>query len=699
MGMMSRMRSLAPWFIITVGGLFVAFMVLSDSKLTDIVGRQSDVIGEVNDQEIKYSQFSSLVEQYRQAQEQQGNSLDETQMEFLRDQVWDQIVNRYLVSEKVDELSIQVSDEEVSDAIMGSNPQQYLNQQIVANFIDSTGVFNRSAFQNALLNPQNEQIVIQIEEDVRSQILNQKLQSYLNASVTVSEEEIKRQYFENSMNMSAVYVMVDVNSIPDSSVTVTQSEIEEFYNDNKDDYKVEPKRKVDFVLFRKEPSAGDSSGIVKNLNSIVNKLQGDTNTFKTYVEIYSDQPYAKDTIKYSQLSSSEIDLLSNAEINEIVGPVLSGGNYIVYRLADKVETDEEVVRASHILLPTGNNPDSSMNLANLLYRRIKEGEDFASLAKQFSGDPGNKDKGGDLGWFGKNTMVKPFEEAAFAANVGEVTEPVKTNFGYHIIKVTGKSDEAFVVEKIVNKIAPSMTTLDNIYQKADNFSYLADKNGFEKEAELMDYNIVQSQAFTDENNVVPGLGVSRAAVRFAFDNDVGSISQVFRVSNGYAVVKVSEVLSESYTPIEEVEARIKAQLIKEKKLERAKSIASKIREKIGDGSDLSVARSVYPQAKIETAQNVKANGNVPGIGTEHAFAQYALNAELNQLSNPVVGSKGAYLIKVTRRTEFSPDAFAIQRDMLRNQILQQKKSRFFASWIEELKEEADIVDNRYKFYR
>ncbi|MCB0751330.1 MAG: SurA N-terminal domain-containing protein, partial [Ignavibacteriae bacterium] len=190
------MRSLAPWFIIAVGGLFVLFMVLSDSKLTDVIANRSNYVGSINGQEVTYQEFSNLVEQYRKNQvAQTGQEIPESQMDAFRDQVWDNLVSQKLISAKIKDLGIVVTDEEIVSTITGPNPPQIITQY----FVDSTGQFNRAAYDQAILDPQNKEAMLQTEELVRQQLIQQKLTSFLNASVVVSDAEVKRKFVEQNV--------------------------------------------------------------------------------------------------------------------------------------------------------------------------------------------------------------------------------------------------------------------------------------------------------------------------------------------------------------------------------------------------------------------------------------------------------------------------------------------------------------------
>ena len=132
MGMMARMRSLAPWFIIAVGGLFVVFMVLSDSKIADVMANRTNNVGSINGEDITYQEFSNLVEQYRTNQvTQSGQEIPESQLEAFRDQVWDNMISQKLIDEKIKELGIIVTDEEIISTIQGPNPPEIITQYFI----------------------------------------------------------------------------------------------------------------------------------------------------------------------------------------------------------------------------------------------------------------------------------------------------------------------------------------------------------------------------------------------------------------------------------------------------------------------------------------------------------------------------------------------------------------------------------------
>lgn len=696
MAMMARMRSLAPWFILLVGGLFVLFMVISDSRVLEFLGRSSQNVGSIDGEEISYQDFSNMVERAKQNQERiTGQQIDENQMEFFRDQVWDALVTQKLIEKKIKEFGIVVTDDEIRNALLGPNPPEDLKRQ----FTDSAGIFNRQAYEQALRDPRNKQIVLYYEDLIREQLQQQKLQNYLFASIIVSDDEVKDHFIQQNIKMRADYILVNINLIPENEIKIKDEDLRKYYDAHIDDYKVEATRKLKYVLFRRQPSKSDSIGVKNNLEAIVAKIKTDTASFKSYVDIYSDQPYKKDTVSITALPVNVRDIIQKSNKGDIIGPIATYEGYDVFRLVDKIKSKNEAVRASHILIRSTGNDKADLEKANEIYNDLIKGADFAAVAKLKSNDPGSAANGGDLGWFSKGQMVKEFEEACFNGKIGVIQKPVKTPYGYHIIKVTGRLNEDFVIEKIVNRIQISASTLDKLYQDASDFAYVAKENGFESEAKLMKYDVIETPSFTEDAIAIPGLGVNKALVKWSFENGVGDISDVFKITAGYVVVKISDAAKAGFKKFEEVKNLVRIKVLEEKRFEKAMAIAKEIRSRIGDNGDKQIAKTIWPQARVDSTTEFTTTGSIPSLGLEYAFSEYAIKGELNKWSQPVKGVTGVYLINVRYRTKFDPSTYEIQKSAIRKELIQNKKNSYLNLWIEALKKEADIVDNRYLFYR
>jgi peptidyl-prolyl cis-trans isomerase D len=693
MAMMAKMRSLAPAFILSVGALFVLFMILSDSKLMEIFGANSNNVGSVNGKDITYQEFVKAVDQQKENQKKQsGQDIDEENMDQFRDQVWDAVVNQTLIEDQIKKFGISVSDDEVTDIIRGENPPQILKQ----NFIDSTGKFNRQAYDQAIMDPRNKAAMIQAEEYVKQTRLSEKLQSLLLSSISVGENEIRKKFMEQNITLNAQFALVDINQFPDSDFKVTDEDLKKYYDNNLEKYHVDAQRKLKYLHFPFVASEDDSAIVNRNLENILAKLKKyDTLSLKNAADMYSAYPYSKDSLNISTLPANVAQIMTNSQPGAIIGPMASSEGIALYKLNNIVSGKDEFVKASHILINQGDDA-AKLAEAQKIYDQIKNGASFEALAKQYSGDKSNSDNGGELGWFGKGAMVPEFEKACFSGKPGELLKPVKTSFGYHIIKIIAKSNSRFVVEKISAPVKPSATTKESKLSLAQDFSFVANKNGFEKEAELMKYRVNETAPFTKEAGSVPGIGQNKRLLDWTFDNSKGKISDPFKMPNGYFVVMVSDVISEGTRPFDEVKNTLKPEVLRAKKYQKAKEIIQGIAGKIN--GNLSMASSLYNKIVVDTTGNFNLSGFVPKVGRDYAFMDKAFMLEPNKISEPVKGQRGYYLIKLLSKSQFDNNVYQTQRNQIRDNLLQEKKSMFFTQWLAKIKKDAKIVDNRYRFF-
>ena len=693
MAMMARMRSLAPAFIITVGALFVLFMVISDSNVLEAIGGRTNNVGSVNGIDISYQEYQMALERQRESTKQQtGNDIPDEQIDQFRDQVWESLVTEKLILQEVERLGITVSDQEIKDIILGEDPPAFLKQ----NFIDSLGNFNRALYEDAIFNPQNEQILLQTEEIVKQSRYREKLQSLLEAGITVSDAEIKRKFIEQNTYMNAQYALFANTLFPDSVLNITEVDLRKYYDEHPEKFKVNAQRKLDFVLFKNQPSKADTMLVIKNLENVQKMLENDTANFKYFVDIYSEVPYSVDTISVNSISREALALLTKAQNGDIVGPVATSRGYELIHILDVLSSTEKFVRASHILISQEGDDEKNLAEANRIYNELKSGADFEQMAITYSKDPGSAKNGGDLGWFGRGMMVPEFDKACFSGKVGEVQKPINTTFGYHIILVTDQSSDKYVVEQIVNAIQESATTRDATFTAASDFAYLADKNGFEKEAELMDYKIQQSASFTQKSMSVPGLGANKRLISFAFENSLNSISEVHRLPTGYTVVKVSEVIPEGLEKFEDSQAKIRQLVVIEKQAEKAYELTLEVIKKTGN--ELNIFNQIDARIKIESTGRFNSTTTIPNIGRDNAFIQTALSLNKGETSEPFRALRGYYVIQLTEKTEFDSSAYKTQSSVLRNNLIQEKKNASLNTWLTMIKDKADIEDNRYLFY-
>jgi len=361
-------------------------------------------------------------------------------------------------------------------------------------------------------------------------------------------------------------------------------------------------------------------------------------------------------------------------------------------------------RILYVLFREQPSRQDSANLlqhAEELYQRARQGEDFAELAKENSDDR-SAENGGDLGFFERGRMVPEFDQAAFSTPVGGVTGPVQSRFGYHIIKVTEKKTEDGVekirASHILLKIQPSSDTREQIRASAEGFAEDLRESSFAEAAAVYGVDIDTTDYF-ERGGFIPSLGRLPAAVDFIFARPVGSPGPVYTVRDGLVVFQIFDEQKERVQSLAEVKSRMVGEILQEVQVDRAIEKGKKFRSSLSDpGLFVSQAQAAGLTVQ-ETDREFLATDYLKDIGRDPAFTGSALQLEPGQVSQPVKGLKGCYLIQLTEKTR--PDSFAFlkERDEIRNRLLTQKQNDLYAQWLESAKEKAKIQDFRYLYYR
>ena len=275
---------------------FIVYIVLDWGM--DIGDRQrggsGDVIGEVNGTKISYRDFSELLRSQAEAYRRQtGSDPDDQTEQQIRSQVWNSVTQQALIEQELERLGITVTDDEIRDLLLGSNPPEVITNQ----FKDSLGVFNRAAYDRAVADPQNKEAWIQVERDMRRQRRIEKLQSILFASMRITDGELRRRFIDQNVTMEADYVMFDPNRlVPDSMVAVTDSDVERHYNSTQEEFKVRAARKLKYVLFTLAPTTEDTTVVLDEMQRLTDQVKSGMDFMelaKTYSEITPEEKWVK----------------------------------------------------------------------------------------------------------------------------------------------------------------------------------------------------------------------------------------------------------------------------------------------------------------------------------------------------------------------------------------------------------------------
>jgi len=312
---------------------------------------------------------------------------------------------------------------------------------------------------------------------------------------------------------------------------------------------------------------------------------------------------------------------------------------------------------------------------------------------EFSADENNKKIGGDLGWFTQDRMVKPFTDACFNSKAGEVMV-VKTNFGYHVVKIDSESPKVKKAKVAIleREVTSSSETNQAIYSKAVDFAAKStDLDKFRASYETEKLTPRFATDFTPNDNTLPGLESSREIIRWAYENEKGKISQIFDLSDRYVVAALTDVKKKGNAPLESVKAEIETTLKKEKKMEK---LASDMKTKIASASSID---AVATTLGVQTADAVKVrftNPYVNTVGLEPVVVSTAFNMTAGQLSAPIIGSNGVFVIQLTNIEEPAQNDLYSAEFRLKYGL----NSRVSYEGYEALQDKAEIKDERIKFF-
>jgi len=688
-----------------MAGIFAVFAVMFILYIIfdwgmDFLGRRSrqagDIIGKVNGQSIHSKELSDMIRNLAEAQKRQtGKDVDEESSEQFRNQAWTMLVNQILIDDELRKLGISVTDQELIDWVRGDDPPEFLKRQ----FTDSTGTFNRVAYEGALNDPQNSAVWVQIESALKKQRLQEKFQSALQATIRVSEGEVHDRFIDENLHLNAEYVLFEATRmVRDSDVVVTDDDIKKYYNENQEEFKQRATRRLKYVVFQEVPTREDTASVVRDLNEFARQAKSGSD-FLQLIKTYSELPLSQAFFKRGELSTVRDSAAFSSKLGEIVGPLQDADGFHLLKVVEERNGKDAVIRASHILLrlPTTKDSVEVWKKARELTQRAKKGEDFAKLAREFSAD-GSASKGGDLGWFGKGRMVKAFEEAAFKARVGEVVGPVRSQFGLHIIRVTGRSNREVKIADLFLSVKPSSQTRTAIRDQANDFSYLATHGDFDKEASLSKYQVAETPPFS-KGTVIPGIGFSDEVQRFAYEKKLGDVSEALKTPTGYGVFKISEVKEEGVRPISEVKETIHPKVLLKKKIAKVGEYAKQIRSKVQPTDSLGVVSKLDSTLKVTKTGDFTPNAWLPNLGRDNDFIGRVLTLKAGEISQPFAGQRGYFIVKLLGRTEPDSARYQAQKKTLEDQLLQEKRNRYLGEWMNTLREKADIVDNRDRFYR
>jgi peptidyl-prolyl cis-trans isomerase D len=700
MAALQSIRSRGKLIAVCVGGALLAF-VLGDfiNSGATIFGASQTKIGDINGESLDYNEFMSKVDQRETFMKlATGRStLDAQTTDEIRDYCWEQEVRKNTIGKFLEKQGLRTTDDEIVYMINSGNVTPFMRQAF-AN--PETGVFEpaRVTAYMSQNDPESRFIWQTLENELRDSRDYVKYVSMVSSGLYVTKAEVENEFKNRTHISDFKYVALPLSEVKDDEIAVTESALKDYYSKNQNAFqRIQETRDIAYVSFDVIPTKEDSTAVLESVNKIRTGLQeADAADVKDFINSRSSTPFSNYHYNDGEIENAELNAqIFASQPGFVYGPYVEGEYYKLARLVE-FKNLADSVKASHILLVV-QNPADSLSVkakADSLMGVLKSGIDFAALATANSQDPGSAREGGDLGWITESTPFIPeFKNACFSTEKGQVTL-VKSAYGYHIIKVTDKTQvkRKASVGFVSVEIRPSKQTRSAAYVKASEF---AGKNRtlseFEKGIEEGKLLRRVAPNLTSNTRQIPGIENSRELVRWAFDNEKSKeVSQIMEFGDRYVVAALTGVHKKGIANLEAVKQAVAVQVSNSLK-------GDKLAEKLSGQSSVDAAAAQFGKPVQEAHAVNFEMVQIPGIGFEPAVIAAASALGENQTSAPVKGNNAVYLLQNTSYTpsqEIQPLNITTDRKQLENEL------RYRASYqiVNAVNQLVEIDDRRVKFF-
>lgn len=701
MAIIGKIRERLGLLIVIIVGLAIASFILGDilNPGKSFMGGGRNELAKINGEEITPQEFEHRVEKVVEMFKAQykDENVDQSMLEMFRDQAWTQLISETVLNEQYEKTGVTVCTEELWDMVQGRFVHPKIKE--VPAFQDTIKhQFNPVAaamYAKRASESEGEQRDqwLAFEEGIRKERLAQKYINLLKHGLYITTHQTKADHAAKNRFAKVKYLLLNYNTMSDSTITVSESEVKSYYKQHENEYKQEASRKVDYVTWDVLPSDADRTAAQEDIMKMHDEFAKATNDSEFVVRNADSRSMDNTYHKKGTLSAMIDSVMFSASVGTIVGPYLENEVYKLAKLSD-VKTTPDSVKARHILLKVEAGEDTLKvrARADSLKKIIKAKKNFEELAKQLSEDPGSGQKGGDLGWFKEGAMVPPFNDACFNGKKGDM--PIVTSqFGVHLIEVLdiGKSSKKVKVAIVDNKIEASTQTDREIYAKANAFASKYNTG------ELFDKGVISEKLnkriadnLKENDKTISGLDSPRELVRWAYKAKKDEISKIFQLGNKYVLARLNEIREKGNAPLEQVKEQVEVGAKKDKK---AQLLMDKFTANNASTID-ELAKKMNLQVQI--GEHISfASPVIPGVGKESEIVGNVFALKPNVLSKPLKGNLGVYILMLEQFIE-PPAVTDYTAEKKQMQASFQQRADYDA--FNALKEKADIIDNRAKFY-
>ena len=695
MSVIQRIRDRGAWIIFGIIALALIAFILQDGVKRGGRTNDNSTLGKVNGQNIEKASFEEKLTQQEQMYGPQGAQRDQ-----LIGSLWNQEVDKVVMSQECDKLGLQVSPKELSDILFGNNSP--LRQE----FTDkATGEFKVNDAKQAIAQIKKSKNAEQIKminsmyiTPSIDQTLRTKDQNLLIQAVYIPKWLLEKQQADNNAIASFSYVFVPYASVNDSTAKVSDQDISDYVKNHAKEFKKEEEtRGISYVTFSSAPSGSDTVAVLSQLESLKNEFASTTDVAQFLNKAGTDLPYYNSYFNKAKMQQANKDTLAKIPVGGLYGPYIDGPSYVIAKMVSTKQWPDSV-KVRHILIATADprsgqqiRPDTlGKRLIDSIETAIKGGADFAALCSKYSDDQGSKDKGGVYEFFEQGKMVMAFNDFAFDKPIGS-KGVVKTDYGYHYVENLAQKNQnpvyklAYLAKAInsSNETVAAANTAASQFAVSGKDQKLYNANALKDNKQILNSTEVKQNDFS-----VAGLGQSRQLVRWIYEHNVGDVSDPIEIGDKYIVALLSAINGAGLLSVSEARPTVETIVRNEKKAKQI--IATKFK-----GSDLAAYASSTGAPVLRADSLSYSAPFIPGVGSEPKIVGAAFNKVLmTKSSEPIAGSTGVFAIKIESN---GAKAAASDLNALRQSQLQSAKMSSYRG-IDALKKAATIKDSRSKVY-
>jgi peptidyl-prolyl cis-trans isomerase D len=678
MAMIEKIRQQRGLLLVMIGVGLLSFLIPYDAVMS-LFGNSNSAIGEIDGQSISAQEWQRALQDREPLFQYQGNE------QSLSNDTWNQLTENIVYQDEYDALGIEISDEEYEEITFGELLSPFVKSTIYGGK-DSTSLKEqvRKSFDGM-----DTKMAENWKKLIKQKRQKEKYDIMLRKGAYANSIDAKWAFKAANDKVNVDFVVKTFAEIPDSTITWTDSDVRAYYNKHKNDreYRQETSRSVKYINFPVQATSVDSASLRESLEKLATEFRS-AKSDSTYATNNAGSPAEAYTNYTDGMLPADVEAkIKTDSLGTVIGPFAHNGRLYLVK-SSKRGIDNNSVEARHILIK-----DKATGKAKLdsLKNVIAKSNNFEEIAKQYSEDPGSGAQGGTLGKFGRGQMVKPFEDACFSGAVGSL-QIVESDYGWHLIEVTGKNFPYTKIAQIDRTIEPSSKTVKSAYALAKEFSLnCSDTASFRLAADTLNggTKLIDGKNIKPNATSVGSLTDAGELVGWAYSAEPGEVSQPMMIGKEYVIAALTEVKEKGVPTFENVYDVMKVETIKEKKAEKYAAM-------MNEGALTDIASRIG--SEVKKAENVTMrSSNLPTSGVsmpENAVIGACFGLNTGSMSKAIVGKGGVYVIQRSADITAGESVDNYQADMDRTTATYQQKAA--NSVFNSFKEAAQIEDNRYE---